>query len=115
MPTPVTQNPTGQVEIGFLGGTFTGYIRDSESKESTGDIDYIPDEDANDSIAIISNPGARFTIDGTVRAGTALPTKGSTVTYANAKYLVENCTVRSITKARRFSMTIYKPDATTWA
>lgn len=115
MATSVTQNPTGQVVIGFLGGTFTGYIRENESQESTADLEYIQDEDANDAIAIVSNPGVRFTVDGIVKSGTSLPTKGSTVTYGSDKYLVESISARSTNKVRRFSMTLYKPDNTTWA
>ena len=115
MPTSVTQLPAGQVEIGFLGGTFSGYIRENESKESTADLEYIQDEDANDAIAVVSNPGARFTVDGVVKSGTSLPAKGDTVTYASASYIVESVSVRSTNKVRRFSMTLYKPTNTTWS
>ena len=115
MPTSVTQNPAGQVEIGFLGGTFTGYIRENESRESTADIEYIQDEDANDAVAVVSNPGARFTVDGVVRAGTTLPAKGGVVTYGGVGYIVESVSARSTSKARRFSMTLYKPTNTTWS
>lgn len=114
MATSVTQKPSGQVEIGFLGGTFTGYIRENESKESTADLEYIQDEDANDAIAVVSNPGVRFTVDGVVKAGTTLPAKGDVVTYGSASYLVESVSARSTNKVRRFSMTLYKPDNTTW-
>lgn len=111
---PVMQNPSNVVAIGFLGGVIQGYIRENENCEQTGDQEYIKDEDLNDAVCLTSNRGVRFTIDGTVKHGTVLPKKGQTVTIGGTIYIVEGCPARSTAKARRFTMTVYKPDATTW-
>lgn len=111
----VVQNPPQSVEVGFVGGTITGYIRDNENADNTGDQEYVKDEDGNDSVCLTSNLGLRFQVDGTVAYGTVLPKKGQTVTIGSTKYNVEASSSRSTSKARRFSLTLYKPDATTWS
>ena len=108
------QTPAGQVEIGFVGGAITGYIRANENAQNTGNTEYIPDEDGNDSVAVTSNRGVRFQVDGVVKAGTALPRQGDVVTVGGVAYIVESPSTRSTPGARRFSFTLYKPDATTW-
>ena len=111
---PVTQNPANTVAIGFLGAKITGFIRENENFEPSADTEYIQDEDANDAVAIVSNRGKRFTVDGVVKHGTTLPRKGDAVTVDSVVYFVEAASARSTSKARRFSLTLYKPDATTF-
>ncbi len=110
-----TQTPASPaIEIGFGGNTISCMIRENQSEDDSSELEYIKDESGNDSVAVISNKGKRLTVDGVLKADQAAPAKGSTVSVGSTAYLVESCNVRRTTKAARISMTLYKPNATTW-
>lgn len=99
--------------IGFPGGiTLTGFTRESQSDESTADIEYLRDENNNEAVAIVSNPGARVSVEGWSTTAPALK-KGDTITIGAVPHIVEAWSVRYTSGATRFSITAYKPDAMT--
>ena len=97
----------GDVDIGeILPETFT--------HDPTADLEYIKDRNANDGVALISNRGKRYTAEGYLYANVNPPAKGDTVQIGGVKYLVESCPVRRTAKTARMTITVYKPNATTW-
>ena len=103
------------VQVGFPAGeTVTGIVRASYDKEPTADIEYVKDENNNDSTAVVSNLGMRIVVDGVLSAANTTA-KGSTVTVNSIKYIVEAITRRHTPGATRCSMTLYKPAGMTIA
>ena len=100
--------------LGFGGVDIGEILPETITEEPTGDIEYIPDKKANDAVALISNRGKRYTAEGHLYAGVDPPAKGDTVTIGNVKYIVESCPARRTAKTTRITMTVYKPNATTW-
>ena len=100
--------------LGFGGVDIGEILPETITHDPTADIEYIPDKKANDAVALISNRGKRFTAEGYLYANETEPVKGDTVTIGGVKYLVESCPVRRTAKAARITITVYKPNATTW-
>lgn len=97
----------GDVDIGEI-------LPETITHDPTSDIEYIKDKKANDGVALISNRGKRYTAEGYLYANVDPPAKGDTVTIGGVKYLVESCPVRRTAKTARMTITVYKPNATTW-
>lgn len=101
------------VLVGFpAGSTMTGIIRDTYDVESTADIEYVRNEDNGEATAIVSNPGQRIVVDGTVTA-TQTVKKGEAITINSVVYIVEATSTRYGKLATRISITAYKPDSLT--
>lgn len=100
--------------LGFGGVDIGEIYPETITDEPTADIEYIKDKKANDGVALISNKGRRYTAEGYLYANETPPVKGDTVTIGGEKYIVESCPVRRTAKASRLTITVYKPNATTW-
>ena len=118
MSTPVTnavQNPSSPVLVlGFGADTISVMVRETHNEEDTANIEYVPSETGDDAVAVVSNPGKRITVDGYLVSGVAVPRKGDAVTLGSDKYMVESRQIRRTRTTARISMTLYKPDNTTW-
>ena len=102
------------VLVGFPDSTtMTGIIRDTFDLESAADIEYVRDEDNGEATALISNPGNRIVVDGTVTVANTVK-KGDKVTINSIDYICEAVSSRYGKLATRISMTLYKPDALTF-
>lgn len=116
MPSSVSQKPSSPaLELGLGSDTISIMIRETKNLDDSTEVEYVPNEDGEDSVALISNPGRRFTVDGFLLSGQTVPRKGDVVTAGGVGYIVEASQVRRTSKAARISLTLYKPDNTTWA
>lgn len=114
--TNVTQNPASPaLVLGFGADTIGIVVRETHNEDDSATIEYVPSEAGDDAVAVISNPGKRITIDGYLVSGQTVPKKGSVVALDQANYLVEACQTRRTRTTARISLTLYKPDNTTWA
>lgn len=103
------------VAVGFGSGTISCMIRASQTNASTGNVEYIPDEDGDDCVAVISNKGQRLTAEGALLTGQDVPAKGDIVTINTTKYIVEEVSTTHGSTVTRVSMTLYANNNNTWA
>ena len=103
------------VAVGFGSGTISCMIRASQNNAGTGNVEYIPDENGDDCIAVVSNLGERLTAEGALLTGQTTPKKGDIVTIDSTKYIVEECGKNLGPTVTRVSMTLYANTANTWA
>lgn len=109
------QNASDTVVLGFGNGTITCMIRETQSDDNTGTIEYVADEDGNDSAAVVSNKGKRLTCDGYLAHGQTAPAKGDIVSLDSVAYIVENSVQRKTPTVNRISLTLYRSNAATWS
>ena len=118
--TQIKETAAKALMTGFSTGTMTVSgveigIRQSEAVDHTGNITYVPDEEGNDSYALVYNKGKRLAIEAVIYEDVAEPAKGDLVTINAVNYIVEAANLRRSVEAARLSMTVYKPDGVTWA
>ena len=95
--------PTGQ--------TITGIIRDTVDITPSGDIEWVRDENNADCAAIVSNPGERLVIVGTMKDDITSTVKtGTVIKIAGKDYVVESVTYSRTKTVARYNMTVYAPD-----
>lgn len=111
----VVQKGAQKVAVGFSDGTIAYMWRETENQDDSADIEYIKDEAASEVVALISNQGKRFSLEGTLLDGQQEPVKGDTVILAGEAMLIESVSVRRTSKAARISMTVYKPVDAQWS
>lgn len=116
----VTQLPASTVVVGFDGAELTMMIRSTQDVDSTGNLEYVTSEAGDDAVAVVSNQGVRQTLSGVLKNGQTAPAIGDIVTTtatgggSSTKWIVESSKVSRGPTVARVSLTIYKPNATTW-
>lgn len=104
-----------EVALGFGTGTISVMIRANQSEAASGNVEYVPDENGDDCVAVVSNLGERYTAEGALLESQTPPTKGDVLTLGTTKLLVEECTVTRTATVCRISMTLYVNTANAWA
>ena len=103
-----------EVELGFGTGTITVMIRANQSEAASGNVEYIPDENGDDCVAVVSNLGSRYTAEGALLTSQTAPKKGDVLTLGTTKFIVEESTITRTATVCRISMTLYANTANTW-
>lgn len=103
------------VQVGFGTGTIAMMIRASQNNAASGNVEYVPDENGDDSIAVVSNKGVRLTAEGALITGQTAPVKGDVVTIGTTKYLVEEASTAHTATVTRLSLTLYANSGNVWA
>lgn len=103
------------VELGFGSNTISVMIRANQSEAASGNVEYVPDENGDDCVAVVSNLGSRYTAEGALLASQTAPKKGDVLTLGSTKFLVEESNITRTATVCRISMTLYANTANAWA
>jgi hypothetical protein len=103
------------VELGFGSNTISVMIRANQSEAASGNVEYVPDENGDDCVAVVSNLGNRYTAEGALLANQTAPKKGDVLTLGSTTFLVEESTVTRTATVCRISMTLYANTANAWS
>jgi len=102
------------VELGFGSNTISVMIRANQSEAASGNVEYVPDENGDDCVAVVSNLGKRYTAEGALLAEQTAPEKGDVLTLGTTKFIVEESTITRTATVCRISMTLYANTANAW-
>lgn len=102
------------VELGFGSNTISVMIRANQSEAASGNVEYVPDENGDDCVAVVSNLGQRYTAEGALLAEQTAPEKGDVLTLGTTKFIVEESTITRTATVCRISMTLYANNANAW-
>ena len=70
MTTPAISQKGVKFIVGFNGNLYEGFQMDDATETPTGDLEYIPDDNANDATQMASNEGEQIVLNGVILRAT---------------------------------------------
>ena len=104
------------LKIGFGGNTYSGYIMQDFSAESTGEQDVIKDEDNATVTILVSDLGEQIGFTAIIKdAGSITPPAiGSSITINSVVYRVLSSSFKQTSKASELTVSAIKEDSMTY-
>ncbi len=101
------------LKIGFGDNTYTGYIMQDFTKESTGEQDVIKDENNATVTVLVSDQGYQIGFTAIIKDSGSIipPDQGDSITIDSVAYRVLSASVKQTSKASELTISAIKEDS----